>query len=241
MTDFRIHNISFELDELSIIFSYTKGYDKNSWGKAYLQLPDTPDSRHLIDNLESGEWEKEQQEVFHQLCDYYFDSFKDIECAAASAALGVYINHVESVDAFFVAFSANDCHVLVDSPYQNLYNKEALFSKPFPDSYGDYPEEVFIEKAKKQYFDALSRQLTNEMNDYFEDVISGKTLYSQEIIDQGFDEILHDFMKKEFEKNSNDYMSDDIALKFYESFGCDIRGDYEERLMQEIEKINDQQ
>ena len=43
-----------------------------------------------------------------------------------------------------------------------------------------------------------------------------------------FDEELHDFMKDEF---CDDYESDDEASEFYQQHACDIRNDFEDRLI----------
>ncbi|WP_058532862.1 hypothetical protein [Legionella saoudiensis] len=246
MSHFDIHNISFELDKSAITFSYTESYKSNLWKKAYLQLPHTPDSIHLINGIENNNWVEEQHRIFEQLCADYFNSFKDIECAAASAEIGLYINHVEKVTddtnhEFYVAFSANDAHILVESSYRHDYNKAALFEM-VNNSETECNPELIIAQAKEQYFSSLSNDLNKEMAQYFHNVICNpQTILTEARIEGCVDEILHDFMKREFERNEGNYDEDDISTEFYQCHACDIRCNFEHLSLEKLEEKNDQQ
>ena len=76
MNKLSIHNISFVINEGAIEFTFTKGNDKNSWGKASLQFPDLGNSQYIIDDLDLAEWEDEQEQIFDQLKNYFYDSCK---------------------------------------------------------------------------------------------------------------------------------------------------------------------
>jgi hypothetical protein len=148
-------NIKFEIDEGGINFSF------NDNKTAFLQLPDTGDSQHRINNLDEDEWTDNERDIFKQLERFYFDFFNDVECAAASAMLCDIIEHVEEVNyknrQIFVAFSVDDTtHLLVESAYKNYYNKSALFDNFEHNAFSlfgydeDYDESEIIKKAVDQ-------------------------------------------------------------------------------------------
>lgn len=148
-----IRDIKFSVDEGGVIFTF------NNNETACLQLPDTGDSQHQINELDDDDWTDKEHEIYEKLSQYYFDSFADTECAAASAVLCSTIEHVEEVyyknRQIFVAFDDDgNEHLLVESAYKDYYNKRALFAKFDPwDFFGydeDYSESEIIEKAQKQ-------------------------------------------------------------------------------------------
>ena len=84
-----ISNISFTFEEYGIAFDYREAFNKNKASKAYLQLPNTGDSVHYINDVEIENTEQEDL-IVEQLAEFYFDSFGDDdgELAAASAQVG---------------------------------------------------------------------------------------------------------------------------------------------------------
>ena len=76
-----INNIRFGINEDFVEFWY---FQNNEEKTAYLQLPDTPDSIHQINNINSDEWglkedengQCEEREIFSILLKHYSESFK---------------------------------------------------------------------------------------------------------------------------------------------------------------------
>ena len=150
-----LKNIQFMIAEGCIEFNF------NENETAYLQLPDTPDSQHQINNIDDADWTDRERDIFRQLSDFYFNSFDCSGCGAASAEIGATIVRIEEITyknkIVYVAFDDEDnAHILIDSAYKNYYNKAYLFEKI--DEYrgyqifgDDYSESEIIEKAKAAY------------------------------------------------------------------------------------------
>lgn len=251
MTTFNIHNISFTLSEYAIEFSFTKSYAKNEWGSAALQLPSTGDSIHNILGEEYDGDDAENEAIFLQLTEFYFNSFKDTDCAAAAAILDKHILHVEPVveknREFYVAFTEDESFVIKESEVRSYYNKKSLFD--FLDDYDiceqdedGFPvpftnKEDLIKTATKSYFESLECQLEKEIQDYFDVIANNENaVITEELVSLCFDEILHTFMSSEFNQFDGDYNVDKLAQEFYQMNACDIRGDFENQLR---ELIND--
>lgn len=122
-------NIKFRFQEGAIKFSYE---GNNQECIAYLQLPDTGDSVHIINGIEEEGWPDTEKEIFKELEEFYFNSFADTECAAASAKLGKIIIKVDELfyknEYFYIALDKEgNKNILVESQYKNYYNKKALF------------------------------------------------------------------------------------------------------------------
>lgn len=215
-----INNISFELHETHEEFSFTKSYASNEWGCANLQLPDTGDSQNSIDGIDESDWNDEEREIFQQLKDFFFRSFNDTKCAAASALLAKEVIHVEEVDGFYVAFTQNDSFLIRESECRSYYNKAALFDLIY-DFYG-VDSQALLFKAKKAFFTSLNKELKKKMQETI-DTAGG---IDEAWVTAAFDEVLHEFMKERF---SADYYHDDIANEFYEHYGCDTRIEFEEK------------
>lgn len=149
----KIRNIKFSIDEGAIEFSF------NDNETAYLQLPHIGDSQHQINGIDEDDWSDKEIEIYKQLERFYFDSFNDTECAAASVTTCDTIVHVEEITykgmTVYVAFSEDDTeYILVESPSRDYYNKKALFDRfdnhTAYDYFGDdYSESDIIEKARK--------------------------------------------------------------------------------------------
>ena len=92
-----------------------------------MQLPQTPDSMNVINGKDFDENIESHKEIYEQLTSFYYDQFKDLECALASATTGKTISHVEELESYYVAFSHFDETVLEDSDYKDFYNHEVLF------------------------------------------------------------------------------------------------------------------
>ena len=222
-----INNISFVLTDTHQEFSFTKSFAKNEWGCATLQLPDTGDSQHSICdiNINESDWGDEESAIFNQLKEFFFNSFKDTECAAASALLAKEIIHVEEVDGFYVAFSLDNTYLIKESPCRSYYNKAALFDHVYDFDFESVNEDKLKEKAQKEFFLSLERALTKEMQNYLDKVFKAEgTIIDDALIDQAFDEILHNFMKANFEC---DYSGHALADAFYQFYGCDTRINFE--------------
>jgi len=127
-----IDNIAFTYEDYGIGFTYEY---LGTPSKAYLQLPNTGDSVHYINDLEIENTEEEDL-IVEQLAEFYFDSFGDDdgELAAASAQVGEEVNRVEQVSFvnmdFYVAFTDDSAHVLKESRSRSYYNKRYLFAEP---------------------------------------------------------------------------------------------------------------
>lgn len=224
-----INNITFELYETHQEFSFTKSYASNEFGNAILQLPDTGESQNSIDGVEEHEWNDEEGEIFQQLKRFFFDSFNDVECAAASALLAKEVIHVEEVEGLYVAFTSDDSFLIAESYCRSYYNKAALFDHVH--DYQGVDSQALLLKAKKAFFESLDRDLTADMQKKL-DAASG---IDEAWIGAAFDEILHEFMKSNF---SDDYDSCDIASEFYEFYGCDTRIDFEREAREKMEQMN---
>lgn len=233
MTTFTISNITFELTEYAIEFSFLQRFGSNEWATASLQLPDIGESQHSI-LYEDYDCDNEIHEaIFEQLKDFYFSEFKDTDCAAASAVLGELITHVEEVNGFYVAFSQHSKHLIKESCVRSYYNKASLFDLLNDEDHMINEDEMLdvdalINKAKKTYFETLSRHLDSKMRDYIK-AVDPKT-FNDEKIAQCFDEILHEFMSEEFNQFDGDYQKDELAQEFYQMTACDIRCDFENEL-----------
>ena len=128
-----ISNISFTFEEYGIAFEYREVFNKNKASKAYLQLPNTGDSVHYINDVEVENTEQED-DIISQLVEHYFGSFGDDngELAAASAQVGEEVSKVVPVSFvnmdFYVAFTDDSAYVLKENRSRSYYNKRYLFS-----------------------------------------------------------------------------------------------------------------
>ena len=230
MTALTIKNISFTLSD-SIEFSFQ--HNNGEWDNAYLQLPNTGDCVHCISGEDFDCDNETHSAIFGQLEDAYFNSFKDVEWAAASALLQKEVLHVEEVDGFYVAFSENGTYIIVESRYRSYYNKQALFS--LLDDHENLPsEEQLIKEATNSYFNSLARALKNKLASEVKSAkeSSGKDL---SIWNQGFDDCVHLFMMTEFNQFDLDYNNYDLAQEFYQMHACDCRCDAETELREYFE------
>lgn len=233
MNTFKISNISFGLTEHAIEFSFLCRFGDNEWATASLQLPDVGDYQHSVLG-ENYDCDNEvHKAIFDQLEEKYFTSFKGTYCAAASSLLGEFITHVEEVDGLYVAFGRHSKHLIKESPYIMYYYKTSLFALLEDEDCMTSEEQglnvkKIINQAKVTYFETLSRRLSTKMRDYMK-AIDPRT-FPQDLIDQCFDEILHEFMRVEFEQFDGDYMADELAQEFYQNIACDIRCDFENEL-----------
>ena len=163
-----ISNISFTFQEYGIAFEYREAFNKNKASKAYLQLPNTGDSVHYINDVEIENTEQEDL-IVEQLAEFYFDSFGDDdgELAAASAQVGEEVNRVEQVSFvnmdFYVAFTDDSAYVLKESRSRSYYNKSYLFAEP------DEEDFEVIEKSGEDAYAIhkykvieMARRMTNE-------------------------------------------------------------------------------
>lgn len=226
--EYPINNITFKLYETHQEFSFTKSYASNEWCRACLQLPDTADSQNSIDGVEEQDWNDEEREIFQQLKRFFFDSFNDVECAAASALLAKEIIHVEEVDGFYVAFTCDESFLIKESQCRSYYNKAALFDHI--DDFYDVDSEALLSKAKKAFFESLDRELTADMQKEIDAVSSIDDAW----ICAAFDELLHEFMQNKF---SYDYDSFEMASEFYQFYGCDTRTDFEREAREKMEQL----
>jgi hypothetical protein len=81
----------------------------------------------------------------------------------------------------------------------------------------------------------LPSKLESVMQGYYNQVICNeKTVLSQDLISQCFDDILHEFMCKEF---NADYSEDEQAMTFYTDYGCDIRSDFEQESQEKFDEL----
>lgn len=226
--EYKINNIAFELYETHQEFSFTKSYASNDFGSAFLQLPDTSDSQNSIDGIDEHKWADEENEIVRQLKHFFFDSFNDVECAAASALLAKEVIYVEEVDGFYVAFTSDESFLIKESDYRSYYNKAALFDHIY--DYEGVDSQRLLLKAKKSFFESLDRELTAEMQKTLDSVSS----IDEAWIEAAFDEVLHEFMKCKFTHN---YDNCDIADEFYQFYGCDTRVDFEREAREKMEQI----
>lgn len=234
MNTFKISNISFGFSEHAIDFSFFCRFESNEWATASLQLPDVADCQHSVFGEDYDCDNEAHKATFDQLEKEYFASFKDTDCAAASSLLGELITHVEEVDGLYVAFSRDSKYLIKESPYRSYYNKASLFDLLMDEDHIVVSEEQcldvkkLIKQAEVTYFEALSRRLSTEMRDYMKAI--DPRAFTQDLIEQCFDEILHEFMKDEFDQFDGDYRDDKLAQEFYQNIACDIRGDFENEL-----------
>jgi hypothetical protein len=231
MSDFKIGNITFTLDsDIGVTFSYNEWFNENKFGAATLQLPSTPDSCDTINDQELDSDSDEHQAVFEQLKNYYFDDFKNVECAAASALLGDRVIHVQEVDNLYIAFVVGGLFAIKESIYRDYYNKQALFSRidesdlPISECESFDLSELF-KKSEDCFTESLSSSLKKKMQVYLDEIIKDESnIFDNKSVDQCFDDILFDFMKSEF---GSDYEKNDFASEFYQMTACDIRVDFE--------------
>ena len=159
-----IDNIAFTYEDYGIGFTYEY---LGTPSKAYLQLPNTGDSVHYINDVEIENTEQEDL-IVEQLAEFYFDSFGDDgELAAASAQVGEEVNRVEQVSFvnmdFYVAFTDDSAYVLKESRSRSYYNKSYLFAEP------DEEDFEVIEKSGEDAYAIhkykvieMARRMTNE-------------------------------------------------------------------------------
>jgi hypothetical protein len=139
----KITNIDFRIEEYGIEFSFNSD---EGGGSAILQLPNTPDSQDQINGADFDNESEEHAEIFKACKRFYYDSFNDIECAAASALVGGKLSKIVEVDGFYVAFGSKE-YVLTESKYKEYYNKQALFELA-EHSGREYNEKEIIQRAK---------------------------------------------------------------------------------------------
>lgn len=171
-----INNISFELSDFGVEFSFT--YKSEGYKDAFLQLPTTPDSQHKIDGDDYDCDNEYHVEVFEKLRDYFYADFKDSLCAKASAFLGKRVIHVQKVTVSitdyaddehgetkeftrqhtaYVAFCENSEHILKEGGASDYYN--VFYFDNFDMPLSDEKEAEIIAEAKRLFF------AENESND----------------------------------------------------------------------------
>ena len=162
MNAHKIDNISFVLGETAIEFSFTRSYAKNDCGFASLQLPDVGDSEHLIDDEDYDYNNESHEAIFNQLSKFYFASFKDADCAAASSLLEDLITHVEEVDGLYVAFGQHSTYLIKENAARSYYGVSSLFDVLNDSDLLNSDDESLdvdsvIERGKRAYFESLAR------------------------------------------------------------------------------------
>ena len=234
-----INNISFTYEDYGIEFQYTETFNKNAFSKAYLQLPETGDSVHYINDVETEDSQQEL-DIIKQLTDFYFNDFGDDgELGAASAKVGKEVYKVQKVSFvnidLYVAFTKEQSYVLKESRYRSHYNKRYLFDDPDPEDFEvieNVGEDAFaihkfkvIDMAMRELQEALSNWCRYTMRKYFDTVIKREDSpqFSDSEIAQFFDDLMHDFMLDNFGSN---YLKIRFAYNWYSTFGCDIREDF---------------
>lgn len=232
-----INNISFTYEDYGIEFSFAS---ETEFTAATLQLPDTGDSVHYVDDDEYDCDNEKHVEIVKQLTDFYFNDFGDDgELGAASAKVGKEVYKVQKVSFvnidLYVAFTKEQSYVLKESRYRSHYNKRYLFDDPDPEDFEvieNVGEDAFathkykvIEMAKREFQEALSNWCSYTMRKYFDTVIKREDSpqFSDSEIAQSFDDLLHDFMVDNF---GSDYLKIRFAYNWYSMFGCDIREDF---------------
>lgn len=236
-----VKNVSFSLNEHAVEFSFTKPYQNNEAGEACLQLPSTADSQHVIDGVENGDWGCEQTDVFQQLNENYFASFKSADEAAAAALVADYIDHVEEVGDLYVAFcaGADKQYILTGSPYKGYYNKASLFCLADDRYYGEIDIPSITEKAKEQYFSSLAHQLDSEMTELHSSVFRNKnSVLTGAVISDSLQKLLHEFMVSEFEQHSSNYKDNPVAMEFYNGVASNSVVDFERSALEFMGSIN---
>ena len=206
-----INNISYMLNDFGIEFSFT--YKCEGFKTAFLQLPNTPDSQHTIDNEDFDCDNEYHSEVFEALRDYFYADFKDVYCAKASAFLGKRINHVEEVDGVYVAFdTVESWDVLKEGGYSDYYN--VFYFENY--EMQDVDEKKLVETARKSWFSSLKSSL--------------ETALEKGVDAQGCDDIVNEFMNAEFGNDWNQDGDYSYAMDFYENIACDCRGDRQDEV-----------
>tara|TARA_B100000949_G_C14162899_1_gene399948 strand:- start:149 stop:481 length:333 start_codon:yes stop_codon:yes gene_type:complete len=105
-----------------------------------------------------------------------------------------------------------------------------------------YDADKLIFKAKGEWFSSLSGRLEEKMESDFQYLTNERgSLLSSYLIGVYFDEILHDFMKSEFEYPVGNYQEDEYSQEFYEKIGCDLRAVYESKLLAYLEEQQNDQ
>jgi len=137
MNNLNIEAISYEIEPHGIEFSFDS---ETTFTKATLQLPDTGDSIHFIDDVESDCDSEVHDEIIKQLSAFYFRSFGDDgELGAASALVGEPVSRVREVRypnaIFYVADTLDGAAVLVESSVRDYYQKRYLFDRPVESDY----------------------------------------------------------------------------------------------------------
>ena len=151
-----VKNIRYNTTEGAVEFNFDDGKDASH--TAYLQLPSTGDSQHVINSIEEEDWSDTEREIYTALVDYFIAQFNDVECYAASCLLCKTIIRVVDVTyknrSLSVAFDEDDeATIIVDSAYKDYYNKRALYADF--DKYEYFGDEEIstqdiIEKAKQE-------------------------------------------------------------------------------------------
>lgn len=241
-TQFEIKNIEFTYDEYTITFTFHT--DENTSGKAYLQMPQTCDSQHLIylDGIcihdDSGteitsDDNNKVDDIIDQLTRFYDALFKNDDCGRATIASGDYVYHVDTFgdnENYNVAFMKDDIAVLFcDS---DIYGTE--FYKLYDESEGGYSNKkidvnALIKSAKKSFFDDLSNSLIEKMQTYYDNsVVNNKCVDDVESMSKVFTNTLHDLLQAEF---NHQYESVEIAMEFYNDFSHDIKSSFEHKVL----------
>jgi hypothetical protein len=132
MNPLKIEVLSYEIEPHCIEFRFDS---ETKFSRATLQLPDTGDSIHFIDDVESDCDSEVHDEIIKQLSAFYFQSFGDDgELGAASAEVGEAVIRVREVRyanaIFYVAYTVDDAAVLVESGARDYYQKRYLFDWP---------------------------------------------------------------------------------------------------------------
>jgi len=199
---FNINNISYSIGEGAIEFKFT--YRNEGFKSAFLQLPNTGDSQHVIDGEDFDGENNYHVEVFETLRNSYYADFKDIECAKASIVCCERVLHVESINNRYAAFCESGTIEILQEGYASSYYNVFYFEKA--DFYDDDASLRVL--AKKEFFKRLKRDLEHKLRECNSN--------------ENADGMLGDFMRKQF---GLDWQENDIAQDFYEMTGCDCRND----------------
>lgn len=219
--NYPIKHLSFSYQEEHIRFDFAKEYKGDAWGFAELDMPSTGEGIGHIDELQEDDWYDEQLFIFEQILLYFRACFKDEACLAASALLKETVIHVEPIWGLFVAFTANTAHIIMDRPNKSVFGSKVLFDKHEELNPNQSSKLILI--AKNQYFDAITKLLTEEMNEYLSSVKNG------DLMDFCCEFVLDDFMKVQFECEAIQakYHESALALEFLKKSGYAVRDDFE--------------
>ena len=237
----KVVNIRFNIEEYGIEFDFTY---KNKCHIAILQLPHTPDSQHSIDGEDFNfDDDNDHAQIFAALKDYFYESFKDAECAKASALIAKTVIHVEEVGRFYVAICEDGTsNVLVEGSASSYYN---VFYFDLPCFYYEYDENEgsIIENAKKIWFSSLKQDLDTELNDWninWENegfYTGGNYIDNQKGMAENCPDLTtSEFMVKVF---TDEWENIELAMDFYESIACDCRVDAIHDALERLEILLD--